>query len=185
MDRKMAVIAGLGMLLIVVGAIGVVLMRDKTEPSANPDNNQQSKPMFSFAGADGWRQGPSNDTSMVLFGPSSADGTSACFTSIEYKTGTVDIDEALSDQVANMAGSNTVMALENTLESTIAAVTAAIKYDLYQYRITSEGSEQTMKGLELGYVQFDEEGYLKIDGHCNEFDELSTTLPALAAYQVK
>jgi len=180
MNRRAVVIAGLGIALIIAGVIGVVLFRDKTKASTDLSNNQQSEPMFSFAGADGWRQGPSNETSMALFGPSRADGTSACFTSAEYKTGTVDIDTELSKQAKNVAHAVT---LKNTLESTITAVSGAIKYDLYQYGITDESSEPLMKGLELGYVQL-VGGYVEIEGHCNEFEELTTTLPALAAYRL-
>ena len=63
----------------------------QTNSSSRKAAPQETKRMFSFTGATGWRQGPTNETSMALFGNERKDKTSACFTSIEYHHGTIDV----------------------------------------------------------------------------------------------
>lgn len=43
--------------------------------------------------------------------------------------------------------------------------------------------EKVMGGLMLGYLQLDD-GYVKLDAHCETAEELPTALPAMRAYKV-
>ena len=150
-----------------------------------PQNNNQSKEtnsVFSFTGTPDWRQGPTNETSMALFGPRDDDQTSACFVSIQYKDGTVDIQKELKkqqDMFTSDGGSMTQIAVTPV---TLPTVRGAESYDLYQYDIVSPDT-QILHGLALGYIQL-RDNYVKVDAHCETAVELTTAIPALQAYRL-
>ncbi len=140
--------------------------------------------MFDFTGSGGWRQGPSNESSMALFSPAASDGTSACFTSIEYYGGEIDINaEIEKDEQQIKAGGNSITPLG--IQSMIIRTPAGEQqYELHQLKITSSGSASSiMGGHEIGFVQL-QKGYLKIYGNCNTAEQLPSTIPALKAYKL-
>lgn len=170
-------------LVAVVGTAGVALFRANSYAAAeNKTTEQESKSLFSFTGATGWRQGPSNETSMALFGKARADGTSACFVSAEYKPGKVDVDAALQKQQDSYKTTGGTMTQTATVTNVLQTNEGEKQYELRQYTVDG-GSEKAMGGLELGYLQL-KDGYVKVDGHCEAVEELAITIPALQAYKL-
>ena len=167
------------LVLLIVAAVSAtaLLQHKRTDavPPAKPAVGAMVPSDFSFSGLSGWWQGATNRTSMALFHKSD-DG---CFTSVEYKTGTVDVAAALQKGSASPDGS---AGTTPGAVLTVALQTAAgpQQYQLHQYTLSSVGGEQLMGGLELGYVQL-AGGYVKIQGHCNTAAELPATIPALQA----
>ena len=147
-------------------------------------NNTEVKSMFAFTPPKGWRQGPHNQTSMAAFSPARADGTSACFTSAEYYTGTVNLAKAIQkDTDGIIQGGNTVTQLR-TQPLTIQTYQGPKQYELHQYSVNSPSSSTIMGGHAIGFVSFDS-GHLKIYANCNTAEELPTTIDALQAYTLQ
>lgn len=150
--------------------------------NAGIDNEPQSRQMFDTVMVEGWRQGPGNDTSKVLFSNANPDGTSTCFTSIEYYSGMVDIDSALADGELNLAfGGNKVTKI-GTQPLDLQTLTSSRPYELHQYQIDSDGSS-IMGGHSIGYIKLDG-GYIKIYANCNTAEDLASTIPALKSYRL-
>jgi len=170
-------------LLVVIGIAGVTLFRANSYAAIeNKTTEQESKSLFSFTGATDWRQGPSNETSMALFGKARANSTSACFVSAEYKPGIVDIAAALQEQQDFFKVTGGTMTQIATVTNTLQTSDGEKQYELRQYTVDG-GNEKVMGGLELGYLQL-KDGYIKLDGHCETVEELVTTIPALQAYKL-
>jgi hypothetical protein len=155
--------------------IGIFHSRAKASPATKPTPPAVVS-QFSFGGATGWHKGPANRTSLALF----SDDTT-CFTSIEHKTGTVDVTAKLQKQRTDLAASGATMAAGATPLVALQTGAAKQQYVLHQYSL-SGGSQQIMGGLELGYVQLSN-SYLEIQGHCNTAGQLPTTIAALQAYR--
>lgn len=167
------------LIIIAVAAVatGIVLKHRGTEAEA-PSRPVISKPVqseFLFTGAAGWYKGPSNQTSMALFSDDHS-----CFTSIEHKSGAVNVATMLQKQQSDLASSGATMAPDTTLKTTVQTSTGNLPYVLHQFRLS--GGEQLMQGLQLGYIQLSN-GYLEIQGHCNTASQLPSTIPALRAYK--
>lgn len=143
----------------------------------------QTKSKFAFSGAATWRQGPTSENSMALFGEKQADGTSICFTSIEFKPGTLAVATEIQRQEKLLVTMGNSITKEGIMKMTLRTPGGDRPYDLHQYAVTGKGDAKLMGGLELGYVQL-ADGYVKIDGHCETAGELVTTLPALRAYKL-
>lgn len=179
-------ISTLAVLILAAAAYTAFIIKPgstQAETTAKISSNAPVKSQFSFTGATGWVQGPTNKTSMALFHGDSiaqpaADG---CFASIEHKTGTVDVAAQLQKQQASLASSGGTMTATATPTATVQTASGPQQYDLHQYSLAG-GSEQLMGGLELGYVQLPD-GYLVIQGHCNTAAQLATTISALQAYE--
>lgn len=60
------------------------------------------KELFSFIDIEGWRKGPSNATSMAVFGNDDLTKVSPCFISVEYKKGTVDENKKHLDNLETL-----------------------------------------------------------------------------------
>lgn len=171
--------AGIFVLLVVAIASAVVVVRhNRTEaaPPVKPPVGAAVPSMFSFTGATGWWQGATNKMSMALFYNSSD-----CFTSVQYKTGTVDVAAELQKGQASQATSSGTSTQSAVLTATLQTNSGPQQYKLHQYSLSYTGSGQKpMEGLELGYIQFPD-GYVKVEGHCDTVDELPATIPALQA----
>jgi hypothetical protein len=186
--NKFTVTATVVVVFATVAAVSLYISnRDPVEAStsaANSDLPQKTPgtPMFSFdvAKASDWRQGPTDKVSMALFGEARADKTSACFTSVQYKTGTVDADAELQKQQRDYNVTGGSMALLGSVTSTLQTVGGEKSYDLRQYAVESSDDLKVMGGLEIGYLQLGN-GYIKVDGHCEAAEELNSTIPALKA----
>jgi len=171
--------------LIIAAAIYSVLVikpgtHDTTAPT-KPVTGAATPSEFTFTGAAGWYKGPTNKTSMALF---SDDQDHSCFTSIEHKTGTVNVTAKLQNQHDDLSASGGTMTPVDTPTATIVTKTGTQQYELHQFSLTGGSDAQLMGGLELGYLQLAAgEGYLVMQGHCNTADQLPTTIPALQAYR--
>jgi hypothetical protein len=131
---------------------------------------------FKFTGASGWWQGATNKTSMALF-PNAQD----CFTSVEYKAGTVDAAAELQKTQATLTSSGYIVTPSSTQTLALQTAKGPQKYQLYQSTVTTPTGASTVEGgQEFGYLQ-PSSGYLKIMGYCDTTAELPTTIPALQA----
>ncbi len=164
-------------LLVVVSGLFFVKHGASASAPQKKATVKAAQSQFSFNGTTGWHKGPTNETSMALF---RNDGE--CFTSIEQKSGTINIAAKIQKQQSMMTSSGNTMTAGATPETFIQIPTGPQKYELHEFSLTSgDKSHPLMGGLGLGYVQL-ADGYLKIQSHCNTVDELSTTIPALQAY---
>lgn len=173
-------------LLILLAVIGVAsYISFLTNPNTKSNtSNQKPISLFSFTGAQNWRQGPTNKTSMALFSKERSDGTSACFTSAELRSGDVDTNtetDKLQKSLSSTGGQATSLA--NT-PSTLRTTEGDMPYELHQYRIDGGSSNKdTMQGLALGYVNLSE-GHVKIEVHCEMIEDLTYAATATQAYKL-
>lgn len=177
--RQLLAFALVTILMISIAGLTIAYLNSNlaSQPS---DSQPKAKPMFSFSGADGWRQGPSNQTSMALFGPSRKDGTSACFTSIEFKPGRVDIKLKLAEHAKSLAksgGSSTEIAKTT---NRLTMIGTAVRYQFHQFRLS--GVDNIKQGLGLGYIQL-ANGHVEVMASCDKAQEITATIPALQAYK--
>ena len=182
-NRKLKYSISFIALAVIAGISALVFMQaNSPSPKTIP---QEVKPMFSFIGVTDWRQGPTNETSMALFGKEREDKTSACFTSIEYHRGTVDIQSEVQKMIKNSNGLGNTIAEISTQPLSLNTMNGNQAYELHQYQATgSSSSTKPMGGVEVGYLQLDD-GYVKVNGNCETYDELQTTIPALQAYKLE
>lgn len=172
----------LAILIVVVAAcsaVGIEHNITEAAPSVKPAA-VTVKPLFSFAGASGWWQGATNQTSMALF-----HSAEDCFTSVEYKSGTVDASTELQKTKTLLTSMGYAVTLDNT-QSLALHVSADSKqqYQLHQYAVTGAGSAGKVEGgQEYGYLQLSS-GYVKIEGNCDNPTELTSTIPALQAVKL-
>lgn len=177
--QRARIIVAAAIVFVFAIACGALFASHQKKP-VSPESGDV-KSMFSFTPPNGWRQGPSNETSMAAFSPSLVDGTSACFTSAEYYAGTVSVESALQKDADTIThGGNTVTAL-NPQMLAIQTPEGSKQYELRQYKVESSSSNPIMGGHSIGFVPLTD-GYLKIYANCNAADELPDTLPALRAY---
>ena len=164
---------------VVAGSV-VVIEHNPTEaaPSVKPAA-AAVKSQFSFTSTPGWWQGATNKTSMALF-----HNAEDCFASVEYETGTVNTAVELQKTQALLTNNGYTVTPGST--QTLALRTNAgdkqrYQYQLHQYTVTGTGSAGRVEGgQEYGYLQLSN-GYVKIEGNCNNFEELAATIPALQA----
>lgn len=136
LTKKQAVKLSLVALLIAVIAIFAAVSvwhRSNSYPATKNEvqSTGEPVPLFSFARTSDWREGPSNETSLALFGKQRKDGTSACFTSAEYKSGTVDVNAALQKQEGVYAAIGNTMTLVTTITNTLQTSSGEKQYDLH------------------------------------------------------
>lgn len=182
--RKIAISLLVVGVLAVGGVSGYMFMRNNSTQAAAATKTEAAVSVFTFTGATDWRQGPSNETSMAVFGKARKNGTSACFVSMEYKTGTVDEATQLQEDYATIAGGGHTATALGAQTLTLRTALGDKQYSLHQFKVTSpEGAGQLMEGTEIGYLQL-REGYVKVIGNCETAEELSSTLSALQAYSL-
>jgi hypothetical protein len=170
--------------IIIIGASSFILLPIDSKQAANTDISHKITPMFSFSGASNWRQGPTNETSMALFSKARPDGTSACFTSAEFKHGVVNANTEIEKLQNDLGTTGGNISLLSTTPGVLHTKNGDKSYELHQYKIEGgSGSKDAMQGLELGYVQL-QDGYVKLAGHCETTDDLADVTPALQAYRL-
>lgn len=165
-------------ILLVVASAFVVykIMHNRAETAAaKPPVGAAVKSMFSFTGATGWWQGATNETSMAVFHKYD------CFTSVEYKTGTVDIDAELEKVQNSVASGDYTVIPGSTQTLMLQTKLGPQKYELHQSSVViPQGAMPVKAGQEFGYLQLSD-GYIKIMGYCDTPDQLPATIPALQA----
>lgn len=180
-SRKLVVALLILVPIIIVSVIWIIVRVNTPAPAQT--ESPQEKSRFAFTGLAGWRQGPSNETSMVLFSPASANGTSVCFTSAEFIIGMVDIPTDVQKNKDLMASSGLGVAAIGAPTLTLSTNEGSKQYQLHQFHITSPTPGQVMGGNAIGYVQLSD-GFIKIVANCNTAEQLPMTIPALEAYRV-
>lgn len=183
-NRKKIIVITLCCLVVIAGLVVADFVESNMHATAKTTTiTKPTKQMVIFTGAADWRQGPTNETSMALFSKAAADGTSACFTSIEYKKGTIDIAAALQQNLKTQTANNNTVTPMATQTLTLQTTSGDKAYELHQYKTVSTQGEKLMAGNEIGYLQLSG-GYVEILGNCNSEEELPSTLVAFRAYKL-
>lgn len=163
--------------IVILTATALVVLKNNELKAVKQSSAKETQSEFSFAGAKGWRQGPSNQTSMALFSDSHE-----CFTSIEHKPGAVNVAAELQKQQADVKSGGNKITAAGTSKLTVQTSEGLRNYELHEFSLSSgDTSNPLMGGLGLGYVPV-AGGYLYIQSHCNTPSELTGTFPALKAY---
>ncbi len=171
---------------VVIGAtIGVVILTHKYSlhsRSSKDNKSQQAAALPSPFSADppqGWRTGPSNDTSIALFGPDNV-----CFVSMEYRRGAVDVPSELAKVQADSRalGGESVKQSISKMSMNINGVEK--QYDLNLFKQSGAQALRIMGGLAVGYVQL-ADGHITAKSNCNDFDKLTTTFDTLKSMKFK
>lgn len=152
------------------------------ETAAKPQDVPIVASAFSFnpTKAAGWRQGPANESSMALFS-----NDRSCFTSIEYKAGTI-------DPVAESTKTQENLSKDGYIVEKLDSATVSIKVDsrdaqlnFRQFDVTGSGNAgQLYGGQAYGYTALDK-GYLHAQVNCNKSDQLPSAVSVLAALSFK
>jgi hypothetical protein len=176
---KRYTVGTLAILIVAVAACSaVVIEHNPTEAAPSVKSAAAAvKSRFSFTGTSGWWQGATNKTSMALF-----HNAEDCFTSVEYKKGTVDAPAELQKTQTLLTGEG-YMVTPGSIQTLALQTSAGSKqqYQLHQYTVTGTGGAGRVEGgQEYGYLQLPN-GYVKIEGNCDISEELAATIPALQA----
>ena len=166
------------LVFLIIAAVSFVAVtkynRTDAVTPAKPAVGAAVKSKFSSTGTAGWWQGASNETSMALF-----QNSHACFTSVEYKTGTMDAAAALQKAQTMLTNDGYTVTPGSVQTMTLQTTSGPQQYELHQSSVTSpSGSNKIEGGQEFGYVQLPG-GYVKVEGYCDSADELPATIPAL------
>lgn len=132
--------------------------------------------IFSFTGASNWKQGPTNQASMVLF-----HNTHDCFTSVDYRTGSVDANNEIQKVQKSLAQSGYTVTPGGVETLALQTQNGQQPYRLQQLSVTGKGNDGKLKaGQAFGFVQLSG-GYVKIEAYCDTPGQLPATIPALQA----
>jgi hypothetical protein len=175
-----------GVLLVAVIIGGIVFQSNSKPAAAKPANTQQktaaAQSAFSFdaAAAPGWRQGPSNATSMALFS-----NTSDCFVSFSANPGAPNEAAELQKLTAGLESSGYTVTSLGTPELTLKQPDSETKYTLHQYSVIGAGtSDDVYKSQAHAYIKV-ATGYIQAQGYCADPANLPTTAAALQAVTYK
>lgn len=156
--------------------VGIALNHNKTDAAASvkPGVGAAVPSMFTTSGVSGWWQGATSKTDMALF-----ESNHDCFTSVQYKTGTVDAAADMQTATTKQAAAGGTVTPGAVVSMNLQTTDGTKSYDLHQFTTTSaDPSDKAMQGMELGYVQL-ANGYVKVQANCNTADQLPSTIPAL------
>ena len=128
---------------------------------------------FKTKGVDGWWQGATNKTSMVLF-----QNSHDCFVSAQHDAGSVDIPIQLEKQRKLMTDAGYTFTELPTIPMTIQTSSGQLAYDLYQFAADAPANaDPIMKGQAYGYIPLTN-GYIKVFTDCNTPEQLPSTITA-------
>lgn len=181
--RSRLMFVALGIIVLMVLILGFIYLGSRSNGTSDALQAEKSvKSMFSFAGSNGWYQGPTNSTSMALFSPADHAGISPCFTSAEYHKGSVNTRIEQSENRNNLEKSGATVVVSGNQKMSINTQNGTKNYTLEQYNVVppSGRTNPILGGNELGFVPL-KDGYLKIYGNCDTVDQLPSTIPALKA----
>lgn len=177
-------LSGLTSLLIAAVISGVAMFREDTRALSDARKSSPHMSMFAFTGADNWRKGPSNKTSIALFNNADTGGESPCFASTEYYEGAIDVTVELQKNQQTLRNSGYEVTPFSTKTLAMRTPGGDRQYELHLSSVASpDGLHKVMGGNALGYLQL-LDGYLKIYGNCNKAEELPRVFPALEAVRV-
>lgn len=161
--------------LVLVGLSTLfVINRDSSRTTQN--NTLVSTFDFDADAAPGWRKGPGNDSSIVLF-----KNDHDCFISIHEESGAIDENTRRSNLKYSLQDQGYTVTSGAANPVTLQTQTGEQRYQLYQYTVTGQGtSEKLYEGQALGYVPLSD-GNLAIEAYCNPGNLLPEVMPALEA----
>jgi hypothetical protein len=165
--------------IVSVTIVTVLVLRNSTEAEAPSQAKQKTiKSVFSFdaAKAPGWRQGPTNTTSMAIFA-----NNMDCWVSLDTKVGTVNEQVELQKSFTMLTSDGYTLEQKETLPLTLPTTSGAKPYNLYQYVVSGNGAGgELYAGHQVGYIQFPQK-YALIHVYCKTVDQLPTAMPVLQA----
>jgi len=145
------------------------------KPAPPPHVYDKTRSRFSAKPVDGWWQGATNHTSMVLF-----KNSKECFVSAQFKKGALDQTKELADMTAGGIQSTPGAAEKATLTT---VPNGPQTYTLQHYTLNGSADGQTvMHGIAIGFLEV-KEGYIKMDAHCDESAQMPAALAAVNAIQ--
>lgn len=167
-------------LMAIVGtSVAVTLQHNHTDAAPTPKKAAStvhpSQFSFNATAASDWTKGPSNRTSMALF-YKPAD----CFTSVEYKPGTVDIPAELAKKQNMMNGDGYTSTPGAIVSATLQTGSGPQTYQLHQFAVSGGGTDKLYPADEFGYLPL-AHGYIKVEAYCTTAQNLAATIPALQA----
>ncbi|HET6622481.1 MAG TPA: hypothetical protein VFG56_00935 [Candidatus Saccharimonadales bacterium] len=172
-------------LLAIIATVFAVVVTERgggeAASSAAPESSETHEPRFLFGGATGWRKGPSNETSLALFGPNHD-----CFASVQYKDGSIAADKAERQKTDKYFSDRGYVATTiDTAPMTMRTTDGQQNYELHQSAVaTPAGADKVKGGQEFGYLQLSSDHYLFVEGYCDTAEQLPTTIPALKAIKL-
>ncbi len=181
--RNLIIIA---IVAVVVVACSIFIISSKgNAESQSAGNNKESQPQSVFAfdtnSAEGWRQGPTNGTSLALFS-----NNRECFVSVEQKNdGTIDLESRLEKTQADLEKDGYTRQTNGEVTATMMIDGASQSYTLHKYEVSGDGGAGKLYGgQEFGYIQL-VDSYVAVQGYCDEVEQLPDTLPALQSISYK
>jgi hypothetical protein len=169
-------VSAFALLVVAAASTLVVLHRDKTDAAASvkPGVGAAVPSQFSSTGATGWWQGATNKTSMALF-----EANHNCFTSVEHKSGTVDVAAENQKWQDMLTADGYTVASAGNQALTLQTTTGPQSYTLQQFSTTGSGNAGTVKaGNGFGYIQL-ANSYIKVSAVCDTTTQLPETTAAL------
>ncbi|HEX8183051.1 MAG TPA: hypothetical protein VF575_05630 [Candidatus Saccharimonadales bacterium] len=167
--------------VLVASSAGVMIKNNRAQasPAVNQAVPRNVQSQFTFNGAADWRQGPTRLKDMALF----HDIQDSCFTSMQRKTGSVAADKTEHDKTnADLIRDGRAVTPGNAVSVTLQTNDGLKSYQLQQFMITTPpGGEKLLGGMEYGYLPLSENDYILIEGHCETYEQLAATIPALQA----
>lgn len=178
-------------IVAVIVALGVVTKvlpfgaTDITSADSAAGNATKDKEIFSFTDIVGWRKGPSNATSMAVFGSDNPSEVSPCFISVEYKKGVVDEAKQQQENLTMLSDSGGFSVDElGSKPLRLQTANGEKIYNLRLLRVTKpSGQSDIMSGNGRGYLQLSH-GYIEVLANCNTAEQLSLTFAALESIKV-
>lgn len=179
--RKKIIVAVMLAILTVTGTGGTIFaLQGSSQTTAETRDNKAIESMFSFSDPQGWWQGVTTKTSMVVFDNNSSH---ACFVMLEYISGSVDADSEINKINAELTkhGENYAITPLDTKKLELHTTAGPVGYELRQSSVTTPpGSSKVKGGQAFGYIQLSD-GYVEIKGYCDTPEQLGSIMPALEA----
>lgn len=181
-QRKRLFVATVAAIMIaVIGTSGTIFALHNTSQTVKEaSDNKSVESMFSFSDSQGWWQGVTTKTSMVVFDSNS---THACFVMFEYIPGTVNVDAGINKVNAELTkfGEGYIISPLSSQALELRTNSRSLSYELRQSSVvTPPGAEKVKGGQAFGYIQLPD-GYVKIAGYCDTPEQLPNILTALNA----
>ncbi len=154
-NKKITAVLFAASLIIAAGVIALVSFQDKSQIVSSTENKNTDAPesMFKFTGAVGWRQGPTNETSMALFNSENLSEEAPCFTSAEYYMGTVDVATQLEDSRKKLTESGYVITPLGVNTISFQTATGRQEVELHLSETASpSGAAKAMGGNATGFL---------------------------------
>jgi hypothetical protein len=202
---KKIIVGILSLVIISVAGIGIALTITDNRNS-NKTAEVSDKPSFHYdsAKSPGWYSGGNRwpnlddyeggqvteddlEVASISVSKGEQGKPSDCFVNYFYWDKPIDDPViALQKMKAFTIGESKTLTLEDSATHVVSIDTpdGTKEFQLHQYTLAGQGSEQLAKGAQFGYIPVSK-GYIEIRGYCNESSQLAATLPAVQSVSLK